>query len=31
VHLGMVAIFVGITGTAFNTDREATLKQGQTV
>ncbi|MDP3939674.1 MAG: heme lyase CcmF/NrfE family subunit, partial [Deltaproteobacteria bacterium] len=31
VHVGMVAIFVGITGTAFNSEREATLNQGETV
>ncbi len=31
VHLGMVAIFVGITGTAFNADREATLAPGGSV
>jgi len=31
VHLGMVAIFVGITGAAFNAEREATLSPGQTL
>ncbi|OGP81838.1 MAG: hypothetical protein A2Y95_04190 [Deltaproteobacteria bacterium RBG_13_65_10] len=31
VHVGIVSIFVGLTGTAFNVDREATLKPGQTV
>ncbi|MDP3938225.1 MAG: cytochrome c-type biogenesis CcmF C-terminal domain-containing protein, partial [Deltaproteobacteria bacterium] len=31
VHVGMVAIFVGITGTAFNSEREATLNPGETV
>ena len=31
VHLGMVSIFVGITGTAFNTEREATLEPNETV
>ncbi len=31
VHLGMVSIFVGFTGAAFNAEREATLVPGQTV
>jgi cytochrome c-type biogenesis protein CcmF len=31
VHLGMVSVFVGITGAAFNVEREATLKPEETV
>ncbi|HWO90154.1 MAG TPA: heme lyase CcmF/NrfE family subunit [Gemmatimonadales bacterium] len=31
VHLGIVMMFVGFTGEAFRTDREATLRPGQAV
>ena len=31
VHVGMVLIFVGITGSAFNQEKTVTLKQGESV